>query len=149
MVPVCVPLQWRHNEHDGISNPSLTSVYSTVYSRRRSKKTSKLCVTDLCKGNSPVTGKFPAQRASSAENVSIRWRHHGGPRASYLQSCRRLYSASRQLCSWSRLMGREALSIAFGCDAMWFRIYVYLYFITLTQLYTNRGNIKGVISMLE
>ena len=55
---------------------SPTIVYSTVYSRRRSKKTSKLCVTDLCEGNSPVTGEFPAQRASNARNVSIWWRHH-------------------------------------------------------------------------
>ena len=55
---------------------SLTIVYSTVYSRRRSKKTSKLRVTGLCVGNSPVTGEFPAQRASNAENVSIWWRHH-------------------------------------------------------------------------
>ena len=38
---------------------------------RRSKKTSKLRVTGLCAGNSPVTGEFPAQRASYAENVSI------------------------------------------------------------------------------
>ena len=29
----------------------------------------------LC-GNSPVTGEFPAQKASSAEHVSIWWRHH-------------------------------------------------------------------------
>ena len=28
-------------------------------------------------GNSPVTGEFPAQMASNAENVSIWWRHHG------------------------------------------------------------------------
>ena len=28
-------------------------------------------------GNSPVTGEFPAQRASNAENISIWWRHHG------------------------------------------------------------------------
>ena len=41
---------------------SLTIVYLTVYSRRRSKKTSKLPVTGLCAGNSPVTGEFPAQR---------------------------------------------------------------------------------------
>ena len=54
---------------------SLTIVYSTVYSRCRSKKTSKLRVTGLCEGNSPVTGEFPAQRASNAENISIRWRH--------------------------------------------------------------------------
>ena len=38
-------------------------------SRRKSKKTSKLRVIGLCKGNSPVTGEFPAQRTSNAENV--------------------------------------------------------------------------------
>ena len=43
--------------------------------RRRSKKASKLCVTGLCAGNSPVTGEFPAQKASKAENGSIWWRH--------------------------------------------------------------------------
>ena len=26
--------------------------------------------------NSPVTGEFPAQKASNAENASIWWRHH-------------------------------------------------------------------------
>ena len=55
---------------------SLTIVYSIVYSRRRSKKTSTLLVTGLCEGNSPVTGEFPTQRASNAENVSLWWRHH-------------------------------------------------------------------------
>ena len=44
--------------------------------RYRSKLTSKLRVTGLCEGNSPVTGEFPAQRGSNAENVSIWWRHH-------------------------------------------------------------------------
>ena len=37
---------------------------------------SKLSVTNLCAGNSPVTGEFPAQMTSNAENVSIWWRHH-------------------------------------------------------------------------
>ena len=55
---------------------SLSVFYSTAYSRRISKKTSKLRVTGLCVGNSPVTDEFPAQRASNAENVSIWWRHH-------------------------------------------------------------------------
>ena len=55
---------------------SFTIVYSTVYSRRRSKKISRLRVTCLFGGNSPVTGEFPAQMASNAENVSIWWRHH-------------------------------------------------------------------------
>ena len=35
--------------------------------RRRSKRPSKLRVTSLCEGNSPVTGEFPEQRASDAE----------------------------------------------------------------------------------
>ena len=70
-------LQWER--HDAIMSTmasqitSLTIVYSTVYSRRRSK----LRATGLCERNSPVTGEFPAQRASNAENVSIWWRHHG------------------------------------------------------------------------
>ena len=29
-----------------------------------------------CEGNPPVAGRFPTQRASNAENVSIWWRHH-------------------------------------------------------------------------
>ena len=55
---------------------SLTILYSTIYSRHRSMKTSKLCVTGLCEGNSSVTGQFSAQRARNAENVSIWWRYH-------------------------------------------------------------------------
>ena len=42
----------------------------------RSKKTSKPRVTGLCEGNSPVTGEFPAQKVSNAENVFNWWRHH-------------------------------------------------------------------------
>ena len=55
----------------------LTIVYSMVYFRRRSKKTSKLPVTGLSAGISLGTGEFPVQMASNAENVSIWWRHHG------------------------------------------------------------------------
>ena len=44
--------------------------------RRKSKKTSKIRVTGLCQGNSPVTDEFPTQRANNAENASIWWRHH-------------------------------------------------------------------------
>ena len=44
--------------------------------KHRSKKTSKLRVTGHCEWNPPVTGRFPSQRASNAENLSIPWRHH-------------------------------------------------------------------------
>ena len=55
---------------------SLTIVFLNRLFGRRSKKTSKLRVTCLCVGDSPVTGGFPAQMASNAENVSIWWSHH-------------------------------------------------------------------------
>ena len=41
---------------------SLTIVLLKRLFRRRSEKTSKLRVTGLCVGNSPLTGEFPAQR---------------------------------------------------------------------------------------
>ena len=69
-------LDLLHNGRDGASNhqPHHCLLYRLF--RRRSKKTSKLRVTGLCEGNSPVTGEFPAQMASYAENVSIWWPHH-------------------------------------------------------------------------
>ena len=70
------PLQWRHNDHDSVSNHQPCDWLLNGLFKRRSKKTSKLRVTGLCAGNSPGTGEFPAQRASNAENVSIWWRHH-------------------------------------------------------------------------
>ena len=66
-----------HNEHDGVSNHQLEDCLLNHLFRLRSKKTPKLRITGLCAGNSPVTGEFPAQKASNVENVSISWRHHG------------------------------------------------------------------------
>ena len=68
-------LQWRHNGFDGVSNHQPRHCLLNRLIGRRSKKTSKLNVTGLCAGNSPVTGEFPAQMASNAENISIWWRH--------------------------------------------------------------------------
>ena len=70
------PLRWRHNGRDGIANHQPHDCLLNRLFRRRSKKTSKLHVTGLCAGNSPVTGEFPVQRASNADNFSIWWRHH-------------------------------------------------------------------------
>ena len=71
-----LPFLWRHNGRDCISNHQSYDCLLNHSFRRRSKKTSKLRVTGLYMGNSPVTGEFPAQRASNAENISIWWRHH-------------------------------------------------------------------------
>ena len=69
-------LRWRHNEHDCVSNHQLRECLLNRLFKAQIKVKSKLRVTALCEGNSPVTGKFPAQRVSNAENVSIWWRHH-------------------------------------------------------------------------
>ena len=60
-------LQWRHNEHCGVSNYQPRDCLLSRLFMRRSKKTSKPRVTGLCEGNSHVTGEFPAQRDSNAE----------------------------------------------------------------------------------
>ena len=75
-------LQWRHNEHNGVSNHQPHDCLLDCLFRHRSKQTSKLHITGLCAGNSPVTGEFLAQRANNVENVSIWWHHH---------VCRNLY----------------------------------------------------------
>ena len=71
-----ITLQWRHNGRDGVSNHQPHDCLLNRLFGHRSQKTSKLRVTGLCDGNSSVTGEFPTQRASNAENVSIWWRHH-------------------------------------------------------------------------
>ena len=69
-------LQWRRYRHQGVSNRQCLGCLLNRLFRLRSKKTSKLRVIGLCEENSPVTGEFPARRASNAQNVSIWWRHH-------------------------------------------------------------------------
>ena len=54
-----ISLQWRHNERDGVSNHQPHDCLTNRLFIRRSKKTSKLRVTGLCEGNSPVTGEYP------------------------------------------------------------------------------------------
>ena len=48
-----VPLHWRHNDHDGVSNHQPHGCLLNLLFGRKSKKTSKLRVTGLCAGNSP------------------------------------------------------------------------------------------------
>ena len=83
----------------GMASPiiSVSIVYSTVCSGVDQRKILKLRVTGLCAGNSPVTGHFPAQRASNSENVSIGWRHHELPSSVTHWGLSRPYFNSRWL----------------------------------------------------
>ena len=77
--------QWRHKERDGVSNYQphnyLLNVYRGTDPRNYQSAASLVSVS----GTSPVTGEFPAQRASYVENVSIWWRHHELKKASEVQ----------------------------------------------------------------
>ena len=65
-----------YNVRDSVSNlRRLDCLFNRLFSRR-SKKSSELRITCLCDGNPPVTGGFPSQRASNAENISIWWCHY-------------------------------------------------------------------------
>ena len=52
-------LHWRHNDHDCVSNHQPYDCLLNRLFRRKSKKTSKLRVTGLCVGNSPVPVNSP------------------------------------------------------------------------------------------
>ena len=60
-------LSWRHNGRVGVSDHQPHHCLLNHLFRRRSWKISKPRVTGLCVGNSPVTGEFPAQKASNAK----------------------------------------------------------------------------------
>ena len=55
-------LQWRHNERDGVSNHQPHDYSLNCLFMYTSRKKSKLRVTSLCEGNSPVTGESPHKR---------------------------------------------------------------------------------------
>ena len=75
---------------------SLTIVYSTFVQAQIKEDIKAPRHWPLC-GVSPVTGEFPAQKASNAENVSIWWRHHEIPIVGH--GLQRLpYVADMQVC---------------------------------------------------
>ena len=69
-----LPLQWRHNEHNGVSNHQPHDCLL----KRLFKSQIRENIKDLRHWSlwGEFTGDFPAQMPSSAENVSIWWHHH-------------------------------------------------------------------------
>ena len=81
---------------------SVSIVYSIVWSGAY-KKTPKLPVTGLCGGNWPVTGEFPAQMASNAENVD----------------CSRPMSASKLGCGADYGKCFHLMTSSYKCKCCW------------------------------
>ena len=105
-------LQWRHNGCDSVSNHQSHDRLLNRLFRRRSKKTSKLRVTGLCAGNLPVTGEFPAQMTSYAENVLIWWRHHEMLRNIVMNNLWRFTSR----CKCTNMISNMPLCCCIPCD---------------------------------
>ena len=92
-------------KRDGVSNHRC--LYCFLFNRLfrcRSKKISKLRITALCEGNSPVTNGFPSQRASNAKSIYIWWRHHA--------------STMRHIADWKV----DIIKYSQVSDFQWFRI---------------------------
>ena len=117
------PLQLRHNERDGIPTRQPHDCFLNRLFRHRSKKTSKLRVTGVCAGNSPMTGEFPAQRASNAENVTIWWRHHGESAGLYIYNiCVRV--CERHLWLMANKCRNEVRPVnLIGNNVIWYNIW--------------------------
>ena len=102
---------------------SLTIFHSTVYSdadqRKHQSSASSLAFVE----NSPVTGEFPAQKASNVENVSIWWRHHINTRphpslgAPSIITCDKWQTFCCHVSRWIRwqLLNGENLIIIIRC----------------------------------
>ena len=65
----CEVLQWRQNERDGVSNHLPLDCLLNRLFRCKSKKTSKIRVTDNCEGNLPVTEGQGMRNTRPFDNV--------------------------------------------------------------------------------
>ena len=69
-------LQGGDHDRDGVLNHRRLDCLLNRLSRRRSKKTSKLCITGLSEENTAVNSGLSAQRTRNAEYVFIQGHHH-------------------------------------------------------------------------
>ena len=95
----------------------MSPLFAQPFVQAQVKRISKLYVTGLCEGISPVTGEFPTQMASNAEIVSIRWRHHEMQIAhqdelqAYINSRMNVFNESSNCYSALNLLRRWRLQI--------------------------------------
>ena len=101
-------LQWRHNEHGGISNHQPYECLLNRLFRRRSNEIPKLRVTGLCAGNSPVIHwwlvnyphwgpvawkLFPFDDVIMQRYIEMKWNNHRDD--PFLQCIQLLHSLSK------------------------------------------------------
>ena len=138
-------LQWRHNGLDGSSNHQPHDFLLKRLFKAQIKETSKLRVIGLCVGNLPVTGEFPAQRASDAENVSIWWRHHEICYLPHSHSATKIHQSKNPYtqCFIHKMIVSTrviflVLKFPIGCISRWTFLNVFLHLV-------SNGNDKSVL----
>ena len=150
-------IQWRHNERDGVLNNRRLDCLLNRLFRGRSKKTSKLCVTDLCEGNSPVTGEISTQRASNTENVSIWFPHSRFMQSKllkvqgrqqdwnqtkpYILNGQRILESNASFEYWSKYCATANTSLVTICN-MWKDLATMLLLSRLFRLSSKKSSIK-------
>ena len=55
---------------------SNSTVSSTACQGKQQRKHQCFALLALCEGNPPAIGRFPSQRDSDAESISMQWHHH-------------------------------------------------------------------------
>ena len=134
-------LRWRHNDYDGVSNHQPHGCLLNRLFRRRSKKTSKLRVTDLCVVNSPGPSSSPHKgqlrgkcfhlmtlscvRRSLSHSGSIKTAKYGQPVWTLTSTDARAWFA---LCSHTRITWRYVLRRAANQNTCKYVNYVKSYF---------------------
>ena len=122
------PLQWRHNERDGVSNHRRLDCLFNHLFRRRSKKTSKLRVSGLCRGNrrwsvvSPHKGPLVTRKMFPFGDVIM---IDDFVSIGHLRTNSLKYSSTHHVCQWRSL----TLHVSF-CQ---FRGYAPTVLLTVTQ----------------
>ena len=109
---ITISLQWRHNEHKGVSNHRNWTVCTVVCSGAHQRKHQSYASLALVRRIQLWRG-FSSQRASNAENVSIWWRHHTG-QWSPNKMASSLQTFSKQLISNFEIQISKILHFVFG-----------------------------------
>ena len=122
---VGLSLQWRHNDHDSVSNHQPHGCLLNRLFRRRSKKTSKLRVTGLCVGNSPrpvnsphkgpVTRKmFPFDDVIMVSGVLCQKQVPRAGTSNYIPQI--LWDVITFPCPWYLLLAQQSSYTTDGCS---------------------------------
>ena len=131
---------------DGVSNHRRFECLLKSLFRRRSKKTSKHPVTGICEGNPPLTGGFPSQSTSNAENISIQWRNHGDCSDAILRDICKQHTNSQQ--QQQRARSAQNFSVVLTREEFMLPLYYWIkYFVNILYIRTVLNFGTGMLKL--